>query len=80
MADYGIYEGIEKVCRKVGGKVVMDSAFNCDKRDYLIKYSQKDPMDYHILLVNHETTMVMPLIEWDMMMIEDSYPYLKGTI
>ena len=64
MAFRGIYGGMEKVCKETGEKVVVDSAFNCGKRDHLIKSFWQAPMDCHIMVVNHEATVIIPLIEW----------------
>ena len=54
MAGYGIYEGMGKVYNDAGGKFVVDLVFNLGSHDFLIKYSQQDPMDHNALLINRE--------------------------
>ena len=45
MADYGIYEGMERVYLATGGKVVVDSAFKIGEKEFLIKSKQQDPLN-----------------------------------
>ena len=80
MANYGIYEGIEKLLNETGGKVVADLAFNLGNRDFLIKSSQQEPMDRHALLINREATSVWQLREWAMCMIQGLFPRLKDPL
>ena len=58
MADCGIYEGMQKVYDGTGVNVVVDSVFNIESRDFLIKSSQQDPANSHELLVNRDATLV----------------------
>ena len=80
MADYGIYEGMERVFNRTGAKVVVDSAFNIGRRNFLLKSSQQDPMDDEGLRVNRAATSVRQLSEWGMRMIGSSFPCLKDPL
>ena len=44
LADYGVYDGMEKIYNEHGAKVVVDSAFRLSNKDYMIQSSQQDPM------------------------------------
>ena len=63
MADYGVYEAMERVYRDTGGKVVVDSAFHLGQRDFIIKSKQQDPLDIEGLLENRDATSVRQLSE-----------------
>ena len=78
MADYRVYEAMEKVFIATGGKVVVDSAFKIGTKEYLIKSSQEDPLDERLLLINRQATSIRQLSEWGMRMIQGSFPRLKG--
>ena len=80
MADYGVYDAMEKVYDETGGKVVVDSAFKIGNKDYLIKSSQQDPLDERQLLLNRQATSIRQLSEWGMRMIEGSFPRLKDPL
>ena len=80
MADYGIYEGMERVFNRTGAKVVVDSAFNIGRRNFLLKSSQQDPMDDEGLRVNRAATSVRQLSEWGMRMIGRSCSCLKDPL
>ena len=41
---------------------------------YLIKSSQKDPLDSEGLLVNRDATSVQQLSEWGMKMVQSKFP------
>ena len=58
IADYGVYEGMEKVYSKTGAKVVIGLAFKIGNKDYLVKSSQQDPTDGHALLLNISATSI----------------------
>ena len=70
MANYGIYEGMEKLFNETGKKVMVGSVFNLGSHDFLVKSSQKDPIDFHALMINREATLVCQLSEWGMHMIK----------
>ena len=53
-----------------------DSSFNIGTKPYLIKSSQKDPLDADALVINHQATLIIQLSEWGMQMIEGSFPRL----
>ena len=80
MADYGVYEAMEKVFIATGGKVVVDSAFKIGTKEYLIKSLQEDPLDERLLLINRQATSIRQLSEWGMQMIEGSFPRLKDPL
>ena len=75
---YGIHEGMEKVYNNTGGKVVVDSALNIGRHDFLIKFSQEDLMDGHVLLINREAMLVRQLNEWGSMDDPRLLPLLEG--
>ena len=80
MADYGVYEAMEKVFVATGGQVVVDSAFKIGTKEYLIKSSQEDPLDERLLLINRQATSIRQLSEWGMRMIQGSFPRLKDPL
>ena len=49
--------------------MVGDSAFNIGTKPYLIKSSQKDPLDMDVLVLNLHATLIRQLSEWVMWMI-----------
>ena len=80
MADFGIYEGMQKNYQLYRGKVVVDSAFKIADAQYLIKSSQCDPLDIDALRLNRHTTSICQLSEWGMRMIQASFPRLKDAM
>ena len=73
IADYGVYDEMEKVYNANGAKVVVDSAFNIGTKYYVIKSVQKDPLDTDALLLNRAATSIKKLSEQGMHMIEGSF-------
>ena len=80
MADYGIYEGMEKIYELCGGKVVVDSAFKIADAEYLVKSCQCDPFDIDALRLNRQATSIRQLSEWGMRMVQASFPRLKDAM
>ena len=80
MADYGVYVAMERVYEEFGARVVVDSAFNIGKKDFILKSSQQDPLNEHELLLNRAATSVRQLSEWGMRMIGGSFPRLKDPM
>ena len=81
MADYGVYEKMEKIYDKFDAKVVVDSAFKISgSKEYIIKSSQEDPTDPQKILINRAATSVRQLSEWGMRMISGSFPRMKDPI
>ena len=80
MADYGVYNGMEKVFNATGGKVVVDSVFKIGTKLYLIKLSQQDSTYFHALLLNRQETSIWQLSEWRMWMIQGTAPRLKDPL
>ena len=63
-----------------GKKVVVDSAFNIGRNNYLIKSSQIDPMYAEALLLNRGATSIWQLSIGGMHMIGGSFPRLKDRL
>ena len=85
MTDYGIYDKLEHIYKRGGGKIVVDAAFKIVskeiKRDFLIKSSQQDPIgDANGVLVNRDATSVRQLSEHGMRMIQGGFPRLKDKM
>lgn len=59
MSDYILYEAMERVYLAIGGKVVVDSAFNIyTGGGFIIKLTQRDTHDVQALFVNRDTTSI----------------------
>ena len=80
MADYGMYDRLQKIFTLCGGKVVVDSAFKMANADYLVKSQQADPRDRNLLLLNRQATSVRQLSEWGMRMVQGQFPRLKDSL
>ena len=80
MADYGMYDGMEKVYNTTCAKVVVDSTFNIGKKDYLIELTQKYQLEAEALLLNRAATSISQLSDWVMCMIEGSFLRLRGPL
>ena len=81
IAQHGVYNRIEDVCKKHGGKVVVDSAFNVKNHsDYLIRSSQTDPFDAEAITVNRDATSVRQPSEWGMRQLQGQFPRMKDPL
>ena len=80
MAEYGVYEKMEEVFNVHGGRVVVDSAFKLQEKDYVIKSSQQDPDNAAGVVLNRQATSLRQLSEWGMRMIQGQFPRLKDRI
>ena len=80
MANYGIYQEMEKLYDETGDKAVVDSAFNIGTKEYLLKLSQKDPLDERALLLNRQSASIYQLSKWGTRMIEGFFPRLKDPL
>jgi hypothetical protein len=85
-ADYGVYRKLEQVYTLHGGKVVVDSAFGLQARDYLIKSAQKDPSQdgtaaqaRRAVVLNQQATSLRQLSEWGMRLIQGQFPRMKDN-
>jgi hypothetical protein len=87
-ADYGVYRKLEQVYTLHGGKVVVDSAFGLQSRDYLIKSAQKqDPSPdgataaeaRSAVVLNQQATSLRQLSEWGMRLIQGQFPRMKDN-
>ena len=58
MSDYGVYQGLETVYNLCGGKVVVDSAFELDGANFLVRSAQRDPANAGLLLLNQQDTSI----------------------
>ena len=80
MANYGIYQAMEKAYEETWVKVVVDSAFCIGTKEYLVKLSQQDSLNKRTLLLNNQATSILQLIKWGTRMIEGSFPSLKDPL
>jgi hypothetical protein len=81
MADYGVYEKMERMYLEHGAKVVVDSAFGVGNREYLIKSAQQDPIGGPAgVAVNRAATSVRQLSEWGMRTIQAQFPRLNDAL
>jgi hypothetical protein len=86
-ADYGVYDKLEKVYNLTGGKVVVDSAFGLQARNFLIKSAQQDPAvpgateaeAKRAVELNRQATSMRQLSEHGMRMIQGQFPRLKDN-
>ena len=80
IAEYGVYDKMEEVFNNHGGRVVVDSAFKLQGREYLIKSSQQDPDNANGIVLNRQATSLRQLSEWGMRMIQGQFPRLKDRM
>jgi hypothetical protein len=81
MADYGVYEKMERIYLEHGAKVVVDSAFGVGNREFLIKSAQQDPIGGPAgVAVNRAATSVRQLSEWGMRTIQAQFPRLNDAL
>ena len=81
ISDYGVYEGLEDVFLQSNGKIVVDSAFRLENKDFLLKSSQHDPIGSPVKVsINRAATSVQQLSEWGMRMIQAQFPRLKDPL
>mmetsp|Transcript_15572 Transcript_15572/g.23047 ORF Transcript_15572/g.23047 Transcript_15572/m.23047 type:complete len:284 (-) Transcript_15572:82-933(-) len=80
MAEYGIYDKLQKVYSDCGGKIVVDSAFNVKNNSFLIKSSQKDPNDAAGDVLNCQATSLRQLSEHGMRTIQAQFPRLTDRL
>jgi len=72
IAEYGVYQGLEKVFDCTGGRVVVDSAFRLQAKGFLLRSAQtvKDEAPIETHLVNEAATSVRQMSEHGMAMIQ----------
>ena len=58
LSDYGVYQQMEEIYMRFGGKVVVDSAFKLTNREFMIQSSQQDPMNATGITVNRASISV----------------------
>ena len=59
----------------------MDSAFALKEyKDSLIKSSQRDPEQPHMILLNRDETSLRQMLEWGMCMIQGQFPRIKDRM
>ena len=82
MADYHVYEALEKIFERTGKKVVVDSAFGSGVRPFLIKSSQGDPLNANVeeITTNRAATSIRQLSERGMRMIQGQFPRVTDTL
>ena len=74
IADYGLYEKLESIYNRDGGKVVVDSAYKVGDAPFLIKSSNIDPFNEEDILINRDATSIRQLSEWGMRIIQSILP------
>ena len=75
-----VYEKLESVFIRDGGKCVVDSAFSRSRHEFIIKSSQVDPVDMEQAAINREATSLLQTAEWGMRALQSSFPRLKDRI
>ena len=81
VCDWGnIYQKLEEVYLRNGGKCAVDSAFCKKKNDFLIKSSQSLPDTAEEIVVNREATSMRQSAEWGMRTFQSSFPRIKDRI
>ena len=61
-------------------KIVVDSAFQIERGNWLLQSAQLDPLNANGLILNRESTSLRQLSEWGMRMIQSSFPRLKDAL
>ena len=78
VAEWGeVYDKLEKVYEKNGGKCAVDSAFCKKDRDYLIKSGVMMTGTAHEVLVQADATSMRQSAEWGMRSFQASFPRVK---
>ena len=80
IADYGLYEKLEFIYNRDGGQVVVDSAYKVGDAPFLIKSSNIDPFNEDEILINRDATSIRQLSEWEMRIIQSSFPRLREPL
>jgi len=78
----GIYEKLEAIYNQTGGVCCLDSAFQANEADYLIKSSNDEgntdsPEQY---IVNVQATQLRQAAEWGMYAIQSAFPRLTEAL
>lgn len=83
VAEYGgVYQKLQSIFDRTGGKVLVDSAFSRANNDFLIKSSQThlvDASDSHGLLQGRQATSARQAAEWGMRALQGSFPRLQDV-
>ena len=70
---------LHKECN--GAKVVVDLAFALKEyKDSLIKSSQRDPDQPHLIILNRDATSLRQMSEWGMRMFQGQLPRIKDRM
>ena len=81
ISDYGVYDALEDVFLESSGKIVVDSAFKLENKQFLLRSSQQDPIGAaEGVSLNRAATSVRQLSEWGMRMIQAQFPRLKEPL
>ena len=81
MTEYGVYKKMQDIFDRLGAKVVVDSAFNMQKRCYIIKSSQFNLIgDHHGVSLNCAATSLRQLSEHGIQMIQVQFPRIKDNL
>jgi hypothetical protein len=86
-ADYGLYQKLDRIYTLHGAKVVVDSAFGLQNKNFLIKSSQQDPARpgateaeaRREVELNSQATSLRQLSEHGMRMIQGQFPRMKDN-
>lgn len=81
VSEYGgVYEKLEQVYERCGGKVLVDSAFSRGNYEFLIKSSQTHLVDADTaegVTLGKQATSARQAAEWGMRALQGSFPRLK---
>jgi hypothetical protein len=76
----GIYDKLEVIYERTGGRVTVDSAFSKKRCDFLIKSSQELPGTANEILINEDATSMRQSAEWGMRAFQSSFPRIKDRL
>jgi len=76
----GVYDKLEKVYERCGGKCTVDSAFGSARYDFLIKSSQVSNGGVEDYIVNSEATSMRQSAEWGMGLLKTSFPRMRDRL
>ena len=82
IADHGLYDKMEEVFDRTGGRIVVDAAFKICAKRFLLRSAQNAPMNATLgeHRVNQAATSVRQLSEHGMRMLQGQFPRLKDSI
>jgi len=76
----GVYDKLEEVYERYGGKCTVDCAFGSARYDFLIKSSQVCEGGVEQYIINSEATSMRQSAEWGMGLLQSSFPRMKDKL